>query len=219
MKLRNKKKTYLTIALVALVAIIIIAAIVAIVLVMSRENPTAPKTEIQRINISMAPKTEYFIGEKFDPTGLEIQVITNDMDSMYFVKYPNSDMTISGFDSSVANEAVPVTVTYKGVSATFNVKIIEYPDKTVKLKSIRLSDNFYTPPYTLEEWNKYGPIFDGVKLILTYSDGTEKEVPMKSSYCTGVVWPLEFAGTTEFTVFYSEGGVKVATTVTVTITE
>ena len=71
--------------------------------------------------------------------------------------------------------------------------------------------------YTLEKWNKNGPSFFGVNLICTYSDGSEKEIQMQSIYCYGIE-DVKSSGTTEFTIKYSEGGIIVETTVTITIT-
>ena len=216
---RNRKKTYITIAIIVSVLLIIAAALaIAYVSLMQTINPDAfkPDKEITGISISTAPKTEYYIGEDFDPTGMKIQVLTNNLSETYFVECPNDEVVITGFDSSVANEKVPVTVTYKGFSVTFNVVVKDYPSAAPVLESIRLSDNFKTT-YTLEKWNKNGPSLFGVKLILTYSDGSEQEVQMQSAYCYGIE-DIAAPGTTEFTIKYSDGGIQVETTVTVTIT-
>lgn len=214
---QNNNKKYIIIAVVAVVAIIL--AVVGIYLgLMTTVDPDflEDDAKIQKIVISHAPKTEYYVGENFDPTDLKIQVVTNSQDKTYFVQYPNADIKISGFDSSVAKDEVPVTVTYKGFSVTFNVKVQEYPAAAPVLESIRLSDNFKTT-YTLEKWNKNGPSFFGVKLILAYSDGTEQEVQMQSAYCYGIE-DVAAPGTTEFTIKYSDGGIIVETTVEITVT-
>lgn len=221
MKLQNKKKKIIPIIIIAIVTVLIIAAIVAVVII-KNPNGLGKGNEVTGIVISSIPDNEYFVGERIDLTGLKIQVLTGDPTKTYFVQYPNADLKISGFDSSVANESLPVTVTYKGFSTTFNVKIIDYPPEAPTVVSIRLSDNFYDFTYTVDFWNTYGLIWDGVKLILTYSDGTEKEVPMKSKYCSDVVQRVESAGTTQFYITYPDelmaDGRAPRCTVTVTIT-
>lgn len=63
-------------------------------------------------------KTEYVIGEEFDASGLEVTAFYDD--STYKVV---SDYSLSGFDSSVVRESLPITVTYKEKTTSFTVKI------------------------------------------------------------------------------------------------
>jgi len=217
MKLRSKNNN--TVIIIAIVAVVVVALIVAGVLlaptIIGHFNKPDPS-----IAVSVSPKNVYFVGEKFDPTGLKIQVLMGDPDSSYFVSYPNSELKISGFDSSVANESLPLTITYKGMTTTLNVTIKDYPPKNPVLVDMKLSDNFYAHPFSYTVWNKNGPYKRAnVNIVLIYDDGSEKEIPLTAEYCSNVDRNLTSAGTTEFTLHYTEGGVRLEKTITVTITE
>lgn len=217
MKLQSKKKnTFIIVAIV--VAVLVLIAVIGVLLAPTiLGSLNKPETYI---TVSIIPKSEYFVGEKFDPTGLKIRVVTGDEKTSYFVSYPDSELKISGFDSSAANESLPLTITYKGMTTTMNVKIKNYPPQPPVLVSIGLSDSFYETPFTLHFWNRYGPTKRaGVNLVLTYDDGSTKEIPFKAEHCFNVIRPLEEAGTTEFTIKYSEGGKVFEETITVEITE
>lgn len=216
MKLRNQRKNNITIVaiVVAVVLVLVIAGFLIVPAIIKNINKPDPY-----IKVSVSPKNEYFVGEKFDPTGLKIQYVTGDNDTSYYVSYPNSDLKITGFDSSVANKSLPLTITYKGLTTTLNVTIKEYPAANPTLVSIRLSDNFYETPHTLTYWTYLGPRLEGVKLIATYDDGSTKEIPFTAEHYRNVDQSITSAGTTQFTIRYSEGGVTVEETITVTITE
>ena len=220
MKLQSKRNQNKKVVLLILAAIVVLAVVVALVIgIVStvQENNKEPAAPVeQEIIIASYPVLDYYVGDVFNPTGLKIQVITDSNETTYFVDH--TKVQISGFDSSVPNEELVLTVTYKTFTTTLTVSIKNPPAAEPTLASIRLSDNFVSS-YPLDWWNTYGPSFDKVKLICTYSDGTEKTVALKSEYCYGINYNLESAGTTEFTVKYSENGIKAECTVTVTITE
>ena len=84
-------------------------------------SPMAPTNELLLISVTKMPtKTEYFIGDTLDTTGLEITAKYTDNTE----KVITSDLTITGFNSSTAGTKV-VTVNYKGKTATFNVKVVK----------------------------------------------------------------------------------------------
>lgn len=216
MKLVSSKKKKITTLLIIVGVLVLVGIGLLIFSLLGNKTPETPTT-IRSISMYSHPKTEYYVGEEFDSTGTIIQVITNKLGEDYFVG--EKELTFSGFDSSVVKDNVVITVTYKEYTTTFSVKIKEIPtdSKDPVLTSIRLSDNF-VDTYSLNWWNNIGPAFDNVKLVLVYSDGSEKEVPMQSSYCYNLTFGLTSAGTTDFIIKYNDGGVIVETTVTVTIT-
>ena len=159
-------------------------------------------------------QTVYFIGEQFKPEGTRIYVKTYDYDESYFVDH--NQVQFSGFDSLTVGEKV-INVTYKGFTTTFTITVKELQTADPVLTSIRMGDNFKST-YTLDDWNNHGPKVNTATLILVYSDGSEKEVGMKRSYCSGIN-DVDDTGTTQFTVTYEEAGIVVSITVTVTITD
>ena len=216
----NKQKRTTAIIAIAVAIVALIAIIGVVVLLTSLNTPDSeepPVPTMAGIAVSREPKTTYLIGEKFDPSNILVQVVMTEQSATYFIDATDPDLTFSGFDSSVANDSVVITVAYKGHTTSFTIKVLEKPSATPVLTSIRLSDNFKTT-YTLSSWINKGIQVRDVNLICTYSDGTEKEVPMLKDYVSGVDKSIIGPRQTSFTVRYSEGGVQVETTVTVTIT-
>lgn len=217
MKLQNKRKKTLTIAVVAIAVVIAIALMALIIGGIAKNDGEDKEVVIEKIAISVLPRTAYYVGEEFDPTGLKIQVVTAKQSDTYFIDYPNSEIKITGFDSSVANDSLVLTVSYKEFTIDFPVSIQERPSSAPVLKSVALSDNFQTT-YTMKDWNRKGPNRDNVAIILTYSDGSEKRVPLLTENLLDLDRSISSPCTTQFKVRYNDNGVVVETTVTVTIT-
>jgi hypothetical protein len=109
-------------------------------------------------------KTEYFVGEDLDLTGLVVTGIYSDGSQ---VELTITVAHISGFDSRFPADEQEVTVTYEGKSDTFTVRIVEpvlesitvtkYPDKT----------EYFV-----------GEVLDlaGLEVTAYYSDKSEKEL-------------------------------------------
>lgn len=211
----NKKKKQQTILIAAGAVLLVAIIVLAVVLLTTPKSPEDPEAVMRGINIATHPKLSYYVGEDFSSTGISVQVVMSKQSETYFVD--ESQLTFSGFDSSVATESLTITVEYKGYTTSYKVEIKEKPAEVPKLTGIRLDDSFKTT-YTLESWNTKGPRFRDVNLICTYSDGTEKEIPMQAGYASGINLELTSAGTTSFKISYSEGGIKAETIVTVTIT-
>ena len=214
MKLQSKKQKSITILLIVVAVVVLIGIIIGGTVLI--KNVIADNKPTYQMIINVLPRTTYFVGEEFDSTGMRVKIAASNNKDSYYVDA--NKLTFSGFDSSVPNEKLTVTVHYENYSQTFTVTIKEPVTSTAPtLDSIRLSKDLSFP---LKVWNRFGPILDEVMLICTYSDGTEVEVPMDSSWCDGVVKTLDSAGTTSFVVRYTdENGRTAETTVTVTITE
>lgn len=221
MKLQSKKDKNKKILLIAGVALaVIVVVLLAVMLLWPKGGTITGKqdTDIISIVLSNNPaKSTYFVGETFDPTGARIQVLTHNSDYTHFVDY--TELTFSGFDSSVANDAVTVTVSYKGFTTTFNVKVVEMPTDDPVITKVEVVD--FKSTYTLSQWNENGPSTYKAYVVFTYSDGTTygslEETPVKRSYLSGYK-KLSAPGTTELTIKYDKDGIKAETTVTVTIT-
>lgn len=227
MKIQNsktKRNKTLIIILAIVVAVIVIAALVFGISLLVKNNPNMGssngnhETIVQGIVVNSAPKTEYYVDDEIDLTGLRIQIVTNKVGDLRFVDYPNDEMSVTGYDMSKSGEQV-ITVTYQSFTTTFKINVKEYAAPDPTLVSIEVCDLIDT--YTVEKWNKNGANLYGAYLKLTYSDGTTKgsyeETPLLWDY----VEPLQKvsgAGTTKMVIKYIEGGIEVSTTVTITIT-
>lgn len=223
MKLKSKKNSVITISIIV-ISIVLIVAILGCILVVNylknfTGNSEANEDGLIGILVTALCDTNYYIGEEFDPTGLKIQVIGDSNDKSYFVDHTDPELKISGFDSSTVGEKT-ITVSYREFSDTFTVKIEEKPQPPVSnkvLESIRLSDNFNTT-YNKTDWNFFGPTLDDVKLICTFSDGTEQSVPMLYNYIQNPNLNIQSACTYDLIIQYSYANTTVSTTVPITIT-
>lgn len=212
MKLQNKKRTNLIIVII--VVILVAALVVAGIFIgksVTESQDDKKNQEIQKIAISIVPRLDYYVGDAFDPTGLKIQVIAGTNDYSYFVEYPNSELLISGFDSSVANDTLPITVTYKGFTATFNVRIKEHEPQAPQLIAIEAKDLKTT--YSLERWNKNGPDYNNSYLLCTYSDGSTENVWIQNTWATQREI-MDAPGTTFVTIEYMGKSIQVEFTIT-----
>lgn len=217
MKLKSQKKNNaIIIAVIALAVIAVIAIAAVIISTVSKNNEIKKGLEIDRIMVSTPSyKTEYFVGEEFDPTGAMVQVITKDTANNHFVDY--TQLSFSGFDSSVVNDAVVITVSYKGHTTTFNVKIKDHPSANPTPASIELV-NFKTT-YTMAEWNSKGPSSRGVTINCTYSDGSVMQGrELKDNMIYGYK-KVDAPSTVELTIKVNYAGTVIEKVVTITITE
>lgn len=230
MKIRNKAKTIKTtttkkpklIVLIILGLVLLACAVGLIISLIGSENQEEPLM-IYGIQIANNPnKMEYQVGEKFDPTGTKIQVVMNKQEETFFVDY--DQLEFSGFDSSVANNAVVVTVKYKEHSTTFTVKVKE---KQTVVNPNPGSANFevcdMVLTYSLSRWNSRGPSTYGAYAKITKPDGTTygsiTETPLSNDMIYGYD-KVDAPGQYELTiVFVEKDGTEHSATVVVTITE
>lgn len=217
MKLRNKKKAIISIILVV-TAIILLACVASFVMHQFIKKQELKNQTVTGILISTPPKrTVYYVGEEFDPTGLQIQLIAGSNEYSKFISYGDPELTVSGFDSSVVNELLPITVSYKGFTATFNVKIKEMESTAPTLQSIEVIG--FTTTYSLKDWNMFGPESTGATIKCTYSDGSVIEnIALKDRNISGVQ-RVNGPCTTEVTIEYNDGVTTVSTKVSITITK
>ena len=91
----------------------------------SVENDTSNKKvelkQVTEISVNGAYKTVYTQGEQFDRAGLVVTATLSDNTQ----KEVTEKCTITGFDSSMPIDSQTITVSYKGKTATFGIKIEE----------------------------------------------------------------------------------------------
>lgn len=206
MRKQRIRKILITLAII----VAVIALVIGVALVVNSVVQEKKGQEIDKIVISGMPKKqEYYLGEQFEPNGLRVQVFTKDMKNTYFVDF--TQLTISGFDSSAINESVEITVSYKGHSATFTIKVKDHEPQPPHLVSIEVKDLKTT--YSLEKWNKNGPDYNGAYLLCTYSDGTTENVWIQSTWATQREI-MDAPGTTYVTIEYMGKSIQVEFTIT-----
>ncbi len=118
------------------------------------------------IVISTPPeKTEYWIGEPLDTTGLVLTLTYSDGS----IKQVTEGYTVSGFSSTSAGTKV-VTVEYEGVFAVLNVEVKAPTTSTITGIEI------YTLPAKTEYFVGEKKDFSGLSVYVLYSDGSKEVV-------------------------------------------
>ncbi len=127
---------------------------------------TAQATEeatLEGVSIVTLPgKTEYWLGESLDTTGLTLLVTYSDGSTEEIT----GGFAVTGFDSSVLGEQT-LTVSYLGAADTFAV--------TVKRREVTYLAVSSLPGKT-EYWLGESLDIAGLTLVATYSDGSTEEI-------------------------------------------
>ena len=158
-----------------------------------------PDPVLREIAITHQPnKTVYDLNEELDLTGLEVTAYYTSGDPQVVTDY-----TTHGFDSSVVNPNVVVTVKYVDKTATFTVSV---EDQTPILQSIAIT----TPPTKVEY--QEGQTFDpaGMVVMAHYDRGADQDV---TSLVTVPTTPLTL-GQTSVTITYQGKSATQAISVT-----
>lgn len=84
---------------------------------------------VTRLDISGTYKTEYYLGEDLDLTGMKITAVYSDGKTVT-VDPTDADVTITGYDKN-KNEVQKLTISYKGATAEITVKVLKSSNITV----------------------------------------------------------------------------------------
>ncbi len=213
-------KTKKSLIIAAIVVAVVIALVVVGILIANSAKEKAHNAEIKELMISTRPnKTTYYVGDEPDYTGLTVQAISNDLS----VKNLGvGDLTITGFNSESPVEGQVIVVRYGNHTTSFTVDIIPLPEEEGRLTHIELYSAPTKVTYTEAEWESCQrdnrmDLTGGI-IACHYSNG-EIIYPELTMY--SIATPLSsISGVGEYTILvqYTEDGVTVTTTFTITIT-
>ena len=146
------------------------------------------QAKVDSLSIKTLPtKTEYTLGEKVNPTGLVLTGTqgTGDDASSFSI---TSGYTIEpAYVTKTGTQTI--TVSYGGKTATFNVNVKEYVEKTVSVNGsdvvAKVANNVYTLNYTAPEaFSRYEITYYSdsyVKGTITMADGTYEDFFLEPS--------------------------------------
>ena len=174
-------------------------------------DPATIETVILSLHIVKYPERNYVVGQPFYAGEMQVQVVTNNIYTYYFIDATDPELEISGFNSSEVAENQVITVTYRGVSTTFTVNIKPVPTPAPTLVSFEVVG--LTDTYTMGVWNENGVSLYGAKLKLIYSDDSTEEVKLLGKYVSSLPVVTE-PGTITITITYSGIVVEVPITIT-----
>ena len=167
-----------------------------------------PEPQVTGIEVTVEPaKTEYVEGEALDLSGMVVTATYDDGSSVAVDGYT----TVPSEGAELTVDDTTVTVTYGGHTATFTITVSE--KAPAELTGITVAGPTMTT-YTVGE----SLDLTGLVVIATYDDGSSKEVTgYVTSPADGTV--LDTVGSQTVTVSYTEGGVTMTATFTVTVEE
>jgi len=121
-----------------------------------------PATELSSISVTHLPtKTDYFVGDSFEPGGLEVTALYSDNTSAVIYDYDLSEPDM--------NSAGPktITVTYQGMTADFGITV-----SVVTLSTISVAKSPDKTVYYI------GDTFDsdGLEVNANYSNGSSSAI-------------------------------------------
>ena len=167
-----------------------------------------PEPQVTGIEVTTEPaKTEYVEGDALDLSGMVVTATYDDGSSVAVDGY--TTVPAEGVELTV--DDTTVTVTYGGHKATFTITVSEKaPAELTGITVAGPTMTMYTVGESLD--------LTGLVVTATYDDGSSKEVTgYVTSPADGTV--LDTVGSQTVTVSYTEGGVTMTATFTVTVEE
>ena len=164
---------------------------------------------VKSISVTPPTKTEYEIGEDFDPTGLVVTATYSDKTTRELAE---EDYTLdtAGFDNSSAGEKT-ITVTYVEdevtVTASFTVTVVNL------MKSIVVTDLPTKIEYEIDE--QFDPA--GLKVAVVMSDGSTQTLENTEYTLDTSNFDSSTAGEKLITVIYGEGETAMTVSFAVTV--
>ena len=142
---------------------------------------------IYSINILEEPiKTEYFIGEKFDPTGMKLNVTYEDGSSKIVDK---NDFSYT--NTALTNGVNTITISYGGLSTTYNVVAKHRDVEKIEIKNL--------PDQTSYEVGAEVLNFTGLEILVTYKDGATSVV--NADDCEFIYSPIVYGKNVIFVIY------------------
>jgi hypothetical protein len=151
------------------------------------------KNKIISVTLNDGTQIEYYVGDEFDFSQVivEIKFIIDKQETTFFMYNLDTDakkdgliLTMSGFDSSEVSDSLQIIIKIEGGDNFIGTAELAY---NVIIKPVVVSRQFVfendidKKEYQINESFNYNE----VKLLKTYSDGTETFVNIDSSHVTG----------------------------------
>lgn len=201
----------LVISLSALVVILCVGLIVFLNITGFGEGKPTIKPEKLMI-IELPNKVEYSVGELAAFADMKLQVTLSNGVS---ITLKASDCEIVGFDSSAPADSQTITVKYKSLTTTFNVRITKAQGGTNPTGKVT-GLTFKTLPKTEYKVDEFLSVAGGV-LLLNFENGSYKEIEL--SYDHVFNFNTKTVGTHTVDIQVEERGEVYKTTYTITVTE
>ncbi|POP33880.1 hypothetical protein C3B58_05410 [Lactonifactor longoviformis] len=131
---------------------------------------TVKEKKLTGIEIIVPDKTDYLVGEAFDPAGMIVNAVYS---NQVKEEISQGSYTLEGFDSTEPGDKT-VVVSYEGNTAEFTVKVSEKSEEPVLAKLV------LTPPAKTEYLVGEEGDLTGLAVYAWYSDGACRELESES---------------------------------------
>ena len=150
--------------------------------------------EVTKVDVTTNPtKTSYIQNyESLNKNGGQIKVTYND-GSYESVSMTDSNVSVTGFSNSKVGTK-KLTVTYGGVSTSFNVSIVEKSISKIEVNSVPTKTSYVQNSETLN--------LSGGKIKATYNDNSTETIDMSDSNVSVTGFSNSTLGTKTLTVTY-----------------
>lgn len=156
-------------------------------------NITVHKIAPQSLTITTLPKLNYYSGQSFDYSDLTMELLQNNGETIQVTSSMLTLDNFSGFDNSENAESTQtITVTYMGLSATYDVHMTTDVISSVTLSQKPTKDTYYVGDYEVLDTQ-------GLVLHVVYESGKDEYISSGYSY-EGFF--TDAAGTKKITVNY-----------------
>lgn len=162
--------------MIIMLSVIILALLVCGgILFISHKNS---QTKIKNIVVtSMPTKTNYYVDESMDLSGLEIKAV---LKNGKYTTIELKDCDVKGFDSSAPKTGLDIYIYYKEFITTFKINILEKPIADISIKSISM----YKMPKTEYKVGEFLDVSNG-SIKINYSDNSYDVINLLSNYVYG----------------------------------
>lgn len=150
-------------------------------------------------------KTDYLVGDKFDPTGLVVKALYTDLETQEETEYTVSNYTVT--PEIITSDTENVTITYRGQSAQIPVNVTEPKVTALEITTM--------PSKTVYE---YGEVFNPTGMVVTAvcENGTKQEI---TEYSYSPNRELQESDTQITVTYTGDNGAaeEISTTISVTV--
>lgn len=154
---------------------------------------TVHKIAPQSLTITTLPKLNYYSGQSFDYSDLTMELLQNNGETIQVTSSMLTLDNFSGFDNSENAESTQtITVTYMGLSATYDVHMTTDVISSVTLSQKPTKDTYYVGDYEVLDTQ-------GLVLHVVYESGKDEYISSGYSY---EGFSTDVAGTKKITVNY-----------------
>lgn len=134
------------------------------------------------IAVKTAPKTDYHVGDKFNPEGLVLSVFYSDLTSSevaYTAETKDKFTFAPSLETALKETDKVVTVTYEGKTTEVKVNVTEKPESTVRKdleERVKFAQTITPNGYTADSYNAFKAALKAAEEVLANANATDAQL-------------------------------------------